>query len=78
MHIIWVKILEGMEYQYHTSLNMHIMADHVTDAHLEFLKFWVRVLKCGVLAITGMPDRNSGLAEFQSLHFFGIFMHFII
>ena len=35
----YVKILEGMEYQHHTLLNVHIIADHMTYAHLAFLKF---------------------------------------
>ena len=28
--ITWVKILDVIEYEHHTLLNMHIMAGHVT------------------------------------------------
>ena len=30
MYITWVMILHGIEYQRPTSLNMRILADHVT------------------------------------------------
>ena len=36
--ITWVKILYGIEYGRHTSVNMRIMTDHVTEAFLAFLK----------------------------------------
>ena len=38
IYIIWVKIFDGIEYEYHISLNVCIMADHVTLAFLAFLK----------------------------------------
>ena len=37
MYVIWVKILDTIEYEYHTSLNMRIMADHLTLTFLAFL-----------------------------------------
>ena len=37
-YITWVKILHGIEYQRPTSLNMRILADHVTYSFLAFLK----------------------------------------
>ena len=37
-YITWVKILHGMEYQRPTSLNMRILADHVTYSFLAFPK----------------------------------------
>ena len=37
-NVIWVKIIDGIEYEHHISLNMRIMADHVTSAFLAFLK----------------------------------------
>ena len=30
IYVIWVKILKGIEYQYHTTFDMRIIADHVT------------------------------------------------
>ena len=38
VYVILVKILDKIEYQHHTSLNKHIMADDVTSAFLAFLK----------------------------------------
>ena len=32
--LTWVRILDGFEYQSHNSLDMHIMANHVTCALL--------------------------------------------
>ena len=37
-YITWVKILHGIEYQRPTSLNMRILADHVTYSFLAFMK----------------------------------------
>ena len=37
-YITWVKILHGIEYQRPTSLNMRILADHVTYSFLAFPK----------------------------------------
>ena len=37
-YITWVKILHGIEYQCPTSLNMRILADHVTYSFLAFPK----------------------------------------
>ena len=37
-YITWVMILHGIEYQRPTSLNMRIMADHVTYSFLAFMK----------------------------------------
>ena len=36
--ITWVKILDGIEDGHHTSLNMCMMADHVTLAFWELLE----------------------------------------
>ena len=38
-YIAWVKILHGIEYQRPTSLNMRILADHVTYSFLAFPNF---------------------------------------
>ena len=38
IYITWVKILHGIEYQRPTSLNMRILADHVTYSFLAFPK----------------------------------------
>ena len=35
IYVIWVKILDGIEYEHHTSLNMRIIADLVTFLELE-------------------------------------------
>ena len=35
VYVTWVKILEGIEYENHTSLNMCIMAGHVSIFQLE-------------------------------------------
>ena len=37
-YITWVMILHGIEYQRPTSLNMRILADHVTYSFLAFMK----------------------------------------
>ena len=37
-YITWFKILHGIEYQRPTSLNMRILADHVTYSFLAFMK----------------------------------------
>ena len=37
-YITWVKILHGIEYQRPSSLNMRILADHVTYSFLAFPK----------------------------------------
>ena len=37
-YITWVMILHGIEYQHPTSLNMRILADHVTYSFLAFMK----------------------------------------
>ena len=37
-YITWVKILHGIEYQRPTSLNMRILANHVTYSFLAFPK----------------------------------------
>ena len=36
IYVIWIKIFDGIEYEHHISLNVRIMADHVT--FLAFLK----------------------------------------
>ena len=37
-YITWVMVLHGIEYQRPTSLNMRILADHVTYSFLAFMK----------------------------------------
>ena len=34
----WVKILDRIQYEHHISLNMHIMADHVTKLNFFFIE----------------------------------------
>ena len=41
--VIGNKILDGIEYQRHTSSNMRKMEDHVTSTFLAFLKLIVRL-----------------------------------
>ena len=38
IYVIWIKIFNGIEYEHHISLNIRIMADHVTLAFLAFLE----------------------------------------
>ena len=38
VYVIWVKIFDGIEYEHDISLNMRMMADHVTLAFLASLK----------------------------------------
>ena len=37
-YVSWVKIVDGIEYEHHISLNVGIMGEHVTWAFLAFLK----------------------------------------
>ena len=82
IYVICIKILDGIEYQHHTSLNMRIMADHVTSVFLAFLKslFTVRAFKLGLLSdLRGTRDISSGFWKFPIRIFcFHFFTHFLI
>ena len=79
IYVIWIKIFDGIEYEHHISLDIRIMADHVTLVFLAFLKsifklepsnlvcwetFWATVIYI------------PGLAKFQYVYFFIIFYAF--
>ena len=73
-YITWVKILHGIEYQRPTSLNMRILADHVTYSFLAFLKsnFLVRAFQFGM---TGVLSRIYDISpEFCWIPIF-VFFH---
>ena len=66
IYVIWVKILNGIEYQHHTSLNICIMTDHVTWVFLVFWYSWsqllVRAFTLGMLRdLRRTHDKGSGL-----------------
>ena len=78
--ITWVKILDGIEYDHRTSLNMRIMAGHVTKAFLAFLMSIFQLEPSNLIYketlwghIICIPD----FAEFQYLHFSGFFYAFL-
>ena len=52
MHIIWIKIFDGIEYEHHISLNIRIMADHVIYGIPE-VNFSLKVFKLGMLTHWG-------------------------
>ena len=62
----WVKILDGIEYQHHTSLNKCMMAYLLTYIFWAFLK-----LKVG----SNSPDMRSGFCRFPTFVFFLTLLH---
>ena len=50
IYVIWVKIFDVIEYEHHISLNMRIMADHVTGIFgIPEVNFSYRAFKLGML-----------------------------
>ena len=71
-------ILHGIEYQRPTSLNMRILADHVTYSFLAFLKsnFLVRAFQFGMKGVLSrIPDTSP---EFCWIPIFVFFLHFYV
>ena len=63
-YITWVMILHGIEYQRPTSLNMRIMADHVTYSFLAFMKsifHFCLGCYCGGYSQNGRSNLSSSL-----------------
>ena len=62
IYVIVVKIFDEIEYEHHISLNMRIMADHVTLAFFVIpdVNFSVRAFKLGMLRdLKGSCDISS-------------------
>ena len=57
-YVILVKILDGIEYEHHTSSNMLIMADHVISAFLAFLKSIFHLEPSNFVCLTKRPYRD--------------------
>ena len=79
IYVIWVKIFDGIEYEHHISLNMRIMADHVTLAFLPFLtiNFSVRAFKLEILRdLRGTFDISSSFCQIPVCVFFQNFYAF--
>ena len=71
-YITWVKILHGIEYQRPTSLNMRILADHVTYS---FLAFLVRAFQFGMKGVLSrIYDISPGFCWIPIFVFFLIFL----
>ena len=70
-YITWVMILHGIEYQRPTSLNMRIMADHVTYSFLAFMK---SIFHFCLGCYCGGYSQN-GRSNLSSLHRFCVFKY---
>ena len=68
----WVMILHGIEYQRPTSLNMRILADHVTYSFLAFMKsifHFCLGCYCGGYSQNGRSNLSSCILIQISLRF---------
>ena len=75
IYVICMKILDGIEYQHQTSLNMRIMSDHVTWAFLAFLKsiFQLEPSNSMLRDLRSIHDRSSGFCRIPICVFFSEF-----
>ena len=72
IYVVLVKILDGIEYQHHTSLNMRIVANHVT---LPFLALLKSIFQMEPSNLRGTRDISSGFAKFQFVYFLHNFFY---
>ena len=77
IYVICVQILDGFEYQHHTSLNMCIMADHVTSTFLALMKSIFQLnLYVKKPYLRGTRDISSGFSQIPIRVFFRNFYTF--
>ena len=78
-YITWVMILHGIEYQRPTSLNMHILADHVTYSFLAFPKsifHFCLGCYCGGYSQNGRSNLSSFILFYLFIFYFYFYFFF--